>query len=200
MAGSRRSPGGRPAGGSGTTRRPTSPGARPGGRSGRVPPRPRVSVDAARDTDEGTAKPPPPKKPPRRPADRPSITGRAALLALVIAVLLVSYAYPLRTWYEQHRERVALEEEMAQLNASVEELEAELRMWDDPAYVQARARERLNFVLPGEQGYVVVPDERDETVPPVDDNGLPPVGDGAWYERLWSSVEAADAEPPEDGQ
>ncbi|MGH8827945.1 MAG: FtsB family cell division protein, partial [Jiangellaceae bacterium] len=131
---------------------------------------------------------------------RPSITGRAAVLALVLAVLMVSYAYPLRTWYEQHTQRQALEDEAAQLRASVAQLETELRLWDDPAYVAARARDRLGFVMPGEWGYVVVPDpDTSAEAPAVGAEGLPPVGDGTWYERLWSSVEAADATPPEDG-
>lgn len=125
------------------------------------------------------------------------MTGRAAVLTLVVAVLLVSYAYPLRTWYEQHNERSALEQEAAELREQVEQLETELELWDDPAYVAIQARERLGFVMPGEQGYVVVhPDAGDDedTGP----EGLPPAGDGAWHERLWSSLQAADDIPDED--
>lgn len=212
MPGPRRGPGARPAAGSGTTRRPSTPGG------GRTPRRASTPARTAERTRVGPAEPgdekpargsqPRPSRaataergtPPRRdrPArTRPSITSRAAVLALVVAVLLVSYAYPLRTWYEQHRERAALEAEASRLRSSVDELEAELRRWDDPTYIAARARERLNFVLPGEQGYVVVPDPAAEAAAdqPGPD-GLPPAGEGEWYERLWSSVEAADAVPP----
>lgn len=119
------------------------------------------------------------------------------MLALVVAVLLVSYAYPLRAWYEQHRERAELEAEAARLQESVDDLEAELRRWDDPAYVTAQARERLNFVLPGEQGYVVVPDPEASADPDaIGPEGLPPAGQGTWYERLWGSMNAADSPPP----
>ena len=120
------------------------------------------------------------------------------MLALVLAVLLVSYAYPLRAWFDQHRERVELEREQDELTASVEQLEQELRLWEDPAYVAAQARERLGFVLPGEQSYIVLPDPDapDETTAgPAD--GLPPAGQGAWYERLWASVTFADSPPPD---
>lgn len=127
---------------------------------------------------------------------QPSVTGRAAVLALVIAVLLVSYAYPLRTWFQQHNEQQALEEERERLRDEVEQLETELELWEDPAYVAAQARERLGFVMPGEQGYVVVhPDVEVEDTGP---EGLPPAGEGNWHERLWSSVRAADEIPEED--
>lgn len=115
------------------------------------------------------------------------------MLALVVAMLLVSYAYPLRTWWEQHSERDALQAEAGRLEAELQRLERELELWDDPAFVAAQARQRLGFVMPGEQGYVVIPVE-DETAPERTD-GLPPAGNGQWYERLWSSVEAADTEP-----
>ncbi|WP_158542920.1 septum formation initiator family protein [Phytoactinopolyspora halophila] len=128
---------------------------------------------------------------------RPSVTGRAAVLALVLAVLLVSYAYPLRALFEQHGERAELEQEAEELRERVDELETELELWEDPSYVALQARQRLGFVMPDEQGYVVIRPEKDEegeTGP----EGLPPAGEGTWYERLWSSVEAADEIPPEE--
>lgn len=124
------------------------------------------------------------------------MTGRAAVLALVVAVLLVSYAYPLRTWWDQHSQQQDLEAESEQLRQEKEQLEREVALWDDPAFVAAQARDRLGFVMPGEQGYVVIPVEDDTPEPTVD--GLPPSGSGEWYERLWSSVEAADEESPTD--
>jgi cell division protein FtsB len=126
------------------------------------------------------------------------------LLALVLVVLLVSYAYPLRSWYDQRAERNDLQREASELRQSVADLEAELELWDDPAYVAAQARDRLGFVLPDEDGFVVVPpdDSADaETDDGVEDvaepeqgtlPGVPGSADMAWYERLWGSVEAAD--------
>lgn len=124
------------------------------------------------------------------------MTSRLALLALVLVVLLVSYAYPLRTWYDQRAERSALEQESDELRDSVAELEGELELWDDPTYVAAQARDRLGFVMPGEDGYIVVPEPDEETDADADaPPGLP--DDGTWYQRLWGSVAAADAEAPE---
>ncbi len=103
----------------------------------------------------------------------------------------------MRTWYEQHSERNALEQEAEELRDQVDELETELELWEDPAYVASQARERLHYVMPGEEGYVVVSEEEEaeeETGP----EGLPPAGDGEWHERLWSSVQAADEIPEEE--
>lgn len=116
----------------------------------------------------------------------------------MVAVLLVSYAYPLRVWFEQHGQRSALEDEAAQLEESVDELEREVRLWEDPAYVESMARERLNFVMPDEQGYVVVADPDAENDSGVDEDGLPPADQGEWYERLWTSVEVADTTAEDD--
>lgn len=202
MAPSRRASGARPSGSAGTTRRPANRSTRPTARPGRGQ-RPRTGVTGAAARGSATSAKTPPPGPPasRQSGSRPSVTGRAAVLALVLAVLLVSYAYPLRTWFEQHGRHSELEQEAARLEASVEQLEREQRLWNDPAYVEAMARERLNFVMPDEQGYVVVSDPDADKEAAVDDSGLPPVGAGEWYERLWTSVEMADAPPqPEDGE
>jgi cell division protein FtsB len=134
----------------------------------------------------------------RAPRSRVSLTSRAAVLALVLAVLAVSYAYPLRAWYDQHTRQSALEREAAELRTSVDDLEAELRLWDDPAYVRAQARERLNFVMPGEVGFIVV-DEEGTTLPETTPEGIPVTAEGPWYSRLWASIGAADAEVPPEG-
>lgn len=103
----------------------------------------------------------------------------------------MSYAYPLRAWYDQHTERSALKEEAEQLRESVDDLEAELRRWEDPAYVRAQARERLGYVMPGEVGYTVVHDPP-EPEPEIGADGLPLDVEGPWYSRLWASLEVAD--------
>lgn len=121
------------------------------------------------------------------------------MLAIVLGVLAVSYAYPLRAWYDQHQERSALSDETEQLEAELAELEAELERWDDPTYVQAQARDRLGYVLPGEVGYVVV-DDSEEPEPWIGPDGLPVLVEGPWYSRLWTSVESADAVPLGDDQ
>ncbi|HSK28151.1 MAG TPA: septum formation initiator family protein, partial [Jiangellales bacterium] len=137
---------------------------------------------------------------------RPSVTGRAAVLALVLAVLAVSYAYPLRAWWDQHARVAELEAEQETLAEGVTELENELQRWDDPAYVRAQARERLGFVPPGEVGFVVVGAEDevpDEVLVGASGTGDDATGqavtavgtEGPWWSRLSASLAAADAVP-----
>ncbi len=131
---------------------------------------------------------------------RVSLTGRAAVLALVLVALAISYAYPLRAWYDQHRARSELQAEGDRLEEQVDELEDELRLWDDPAYVRAQARDRLGYKMPGETAYMVVEDAEEPVVPEIGPDGLPVKPEGPWYSRLWTSVRSADAEPAESEQ
>lgn len=183
MAGASRGPGSRRSGGP-RSARPQRTSARPrqGGESAN-----RSGASAGRRAGDG-------------PARRGSLTGRAAVLALVLGVLAVSYAYPLRAWYDQHRERTELRAEAERLEEEVAALETQLRLWDDPTYVQAQARQRLGYVLPGEIGYVVV-DETGEPEAELGPDGLPVLIEGEWYSRLWTSIQAADGVQPEaDGE
>ena len=184
MAGPVRGPGARSSGAARPTRRRSTRPVGPVARSrGAESPAQRGGAASGRST---------------RGAGRPSLTGRAAALAIVAAVLAVSYAYPLRAWYDQHTRRNALEQEAAELRESIAGLETELELWDDPAYVQAQARERLNFVMPGEIGYVIV-DETGTTQPVTTAEGIPVKAGGPWYSRLWASLEAADV-PVEEAE
>lgn len=134
-------------------------------------------------------------------ADRPArgrLTGRAAVLVLVLAALVVSYASSLRTWADQRSEVAALREENAERKAKVKAYESQVERWKDPAYVEAQARTRFGWVKPGEVGYVVV----DENGRPVDGTDGSSGSDGsgggssdAWWETLWGSVEKAGNPP-----
>jgi cell division protein FtsB len=199
MAGPTRGPGSRRSSGGGPARRPrasssprqSAPG--PGGQ------RPRTAVDPGQPAAREARPAPTPRPAPHAPGRRASLTGRAAVLALVLGVLAVSYAYPLRAWYDQHQERNALRAEAERLEAEVADLGTQLRLWDDPVYIQAQARQRLGYVLPGEVGYVVV-DESGSPYAELGPDGMPVLIEGDWYSRLWTSVEAADQTPPEDEQ
>jgi cell division protein FtsB len=120
---------------------------------------------------------------------RSGLTGRAAILALVICALAVSLAYPLRQYVEQRSRITELQQRTEESSRRVEELQAQKQRWEDPAYVEQQARERLFYVMPGETGYVIV--------------GEPPTSTGTapgdittgeelpWYDALWRSVDAA---------
>ncbi len=119
---------------------------------------------------------------------RPTLTGRAAILVLVLAALVVTLAIPLRAWMSQQAEIAALEADVAQSRERVESLRAELEDWEDPAFVIAQARSRLHFVFPGEVGYVVL-GEDDRPIVPDEERAA---DQAPWYSRLWDSTLQAD--------
>lgn len=135
---------------------------------------------------KGTAEPP-------RPGRRTNLTGRAAVLALVVCALAISLAYPLREWLAQRREISALSEQVHQQQQRVAALQQQEKRWQDPAYVKAQARDRLHFVMPGETSYVVLdPDEA-----PAPSAKVTPQHDGPdpsrpWFTQLWQSAQSAD--------
>ncbi|GAA3126320.1 hypothetical protein GCM10010466_16510 [Planomonospora alba] len=120
---------------------------------------------------------------------RPQLTGRAAVLAVVVCAIAMSLAYPIREYITQRRNIAQLEQEKARELAAIKELEDRRRQLQDPGYIKRQARERLFYCDPGQKCYVVMDDE------PAGGTGTaapkrtatPP-----WYQTLWESVEAAD--------
>ncbi|WP_084215990.1 FtsB family cell division protein [Pseudonocardia spinosispora] len=116
-----------------------------------------------------------------------SSTRRAAVLALVVCALALTVAVPLRNFLTQRQELGALQTRQEQLTREVEQQErrrAELR---DPAHVQAEARERLNYVRPGDVPFIVqLPG--DVGAPTGSTRVAPTL---PWFERLWSDVRGA---------
>ena len=92
----------------------------------------------------------------RRGLRRPQLTGRAAVLVLVVAVLTVSYASSLKAYLQQRAHITDLKQQIAQREADINALEREKSRWHDPAYVQSQARARFGYLMPGETSYVVL--------------------------------------------
>jgi cell division protein FtsB len=123
-----------------------------------------------------------------------NLTGRAAVLALVICLLAISLAYPLREYLAQRGDIGDVRAQVAQQEKSVAALRAEQKRWQDPAFVERQARERLHFVMPGETSYVVL--EPDEAPAPdgVVTGAARPVARSPWFTSLWRTVEVAGKE------
>ncbi len=129
---------------------------------------------------------------------RSRLTGRAAILVLVLAVLAVSYASSLRAYLQQRTQIEQLEAQIDQRKSDITDLKREKERWQDPAYVTQQARERFNYVMPGETPYVVV-DENGEPLDASAELGDPASVDDpdvrAWYEDAWDSVKIAGNPP-----
>jgi cell division protein FtsB len=116
-----------------------------------------------------------------------STTRRAAVFAIVVCALALSIAVPLRTYLGQ-RDDVALEEQrQEELRAQVEGLEERKAQLDDPAQVEAEARRRLRYVMPGETPYMVeLPSDKGEETGEQPAKGK--AKDESWYQLLWNAV------------
>jgi cell division protein FtsB len=124
----------------------------------------------------------------KRQARRSRLTGRAALLALVLCSLVVALAYPIRQYVSQRAEVADLQREREQARERVEELRDLKARWQDDAYAEQRIRERLHYVMPGETGFIVIdPDAAKKT------RTDRTVADRAWYANVWDGVDKADA-------
>lgn len=135
---------------------------------------------------------------------RSSLTTRAIALAVVLLVLTISYASSLRIYLSQRHEIATTKAEIAQRQNQITDLQSTLNRWDDPNYVKTQARVRFGWVVPGETGYRVIGADGKviggtESVGGTSTAVLttPPK---AWWQKLWGSVEAADALPSSQSQ
>lgn len=130
----------------------------------------------------------------RRPVRRNKLTGRAALLALVLCTLVVALAYPMRQYFSQRSDIADQRRQAQEARKKVEQLREQKARWQDPAYVRTQAREHLHYVLPGETGYQVA----GSAAPGGDAAARHATADQAaahrpWYDNLWDGVDRADA-------
>jgi cell division protein FtsB len=117
-----------------------------------------------------------------------STTRRAAVLAIVVCALAFTLAVPLRTYLSQRSEIAQQEHRQAELRNQVAELQARQAALNDPAQVEAEARTRLRYVMPGETPYLVqLPEDTPQGQQQKAQQQAGP-GDAAWYQRLWSTL------------
>lgn len=149
------------------------------------------------ETAETERRSPPPR---RRPTPKPkqhsrfvarlmgqATTRRAAVLATVVAALALSIAVPLRTYLSQQDEVATQERRQAELRAQVQQLEERKAQLSDPAQIQAEARRRLRYVMPGETPYMVqLPG--DAGVQPGQQPASPSGPQQPWFQSLWDSI------------
>ena len=136
-------------------------------------------------------------------AERPRsrLTGRAAVLVLVVAVLTVSYASSLRAYLQQRGQINDLKSQIAEHEANIDELESEKDRWEDPAYVEQQARERLGYVMPGEKTYLVLGEDGKPLEPASelqDPTTVISTAETPWWSDGWASVELAGHPPKAD--
>ena len=123
------------------------------------------------------------------PVRSTKLTGRAALLAVVICVIALSLAYPVREYIAQRQQVNALLTQVGTLNQQVKSLRNEASQSQQPWYVEQQARDMLNMCGAGENCYEVIDGSSPFAVAAA---SQPKAADTPWYERLWGSVKKAD--------
>ncbi|MCK9900339.1 septum formation initiator family protein [Frankia sp. Cpl3] len=132
------------------------------------------------------------------PFRRRALTTRATLLAVVICVLVLTLAYPLRLYLQQQAKISELTRANAERQSRVDDLRDQVGRYNDSEWVADEARRRLHYVLPGERSYLMRTTPQ-QTAEPGAESGAG-TGDGSWYNRLWSqlsepAVPTAQAKP-----
>ena len=118
------------------------------------------------------------------------LTGRAAVLAVVICAIALSLAYPVREYVNQRRQIDALVVQQQSMLAQVKSLQAQQARLSSPAYIEHLARQELNMCFPGTQCYVVEGGQSQ-----LGATSAQRLGPAPWYAKLWQSVQQADASP-----
>jgi cell division protein FtsB len=118
-----------------------------------------------------------------------------AVLVVVLAVLVVSYASSMRAYLEQRAHINDLNARIDSSERDIKALDREKRRWQDDAYVETQARERFGWVMPGETGYQVIdrdgkPMERDDKL--TDPDSMARQVPDPWWDKVYGTLEAAD--------
>lgn len=138
------------------------------------------------------------------------LSVRALVLTVVLLVGFTMLFPTIRAYLGQQAQLASLAAEVEAAEQHQRDLEAERARWDDPAYIEAQARERLSYVQPGETSYRVIDPEIVVEAPlvdgavdgPVAGPALPPGGAVApWYATVWESVQlAGESAMPDDAE
>ena len=116
------------------------------------------------------------------------LTGRAALLAVVICAIALSLAYPVREYIAQRQQIDQLLAEQQTIAAQVKALREENSRLSQTWYIEQQAEDQLHMCFPQQQCYQVVSGQPAKT-----GAAKPQTVADPWYAKLWQSVQKADA-------
>jgi len=119
------------------------------------------------------------------------LTGRAAVLAVVICAIALSLAYPVREYITQRKQIDALVAQQQVMLNQVKNLQQQQARLNNPAYIEQLARQELDMCFPRTTCYIVTGGQ----TPAGASAGPAKAGPAPWYDKLWQSVQQADANP-----
>lgn len=123
-------------------------------------------------------------------------TVELIVLAIVSIVLLLAIALPLRNYFEQRNEIKQVSQAIAQKQQRKEELLAELDRFQNKAYLDEQARNRLGVIAPGEVPFRILDPGLTKEDSLTTKNPTESTDSQVWYETLWGSIVTPAAVAP----
>ena len=90
-------------------------------------------------------------------------SGFTVLMLGLLILAVIVLAPNLRILIEQQQTIAQLQQQVDDAQESVDQLNENLARWDDRAYIESQARDRLYYVYPGEVSYLVTGEANDVT-------------------------------------
>ena len=118
------------------------------------------------------------------------MTGRALVLGTLVIVLLVLLASPLHRYFASRGDVSHARQQLQQDQRALTELQKQQQQWSDPGFIQAQARQRLMYAMPGDTVYVVVRPGQKSTIQQTSHTSVA-AKQTTWNQKLWQSVQAA---------
>ncbi|MCD2147490.1 septum formation initiator family protein [Gordonia paraffinivorans] len=122
----------------------------------------------------------------RRLEMTPATVATLVITVVVVCVVALTLAMPLRTYFSQRSEFNQLAAANEQLRREVADYQQKVNEQNDPAYIEAQARARLQFVKPGEIPLVMLfpaDEARREAQERAEKRARAP-----WYGNLWDTL------------
>ncbi|OUC78963.1 septum formation initiator family protein [Gordonia lacunae] len=116
----------------------------------------------------------------------PASLATLVITVVVVCVVALTLAMPLRTYFSQRSEFRQLTASNEQLRREVADYQQKVNEQNDPAYIEAQARTRLQFVKPGEIPLVMLfpaDEARREAAERAEERARAP-----WYGNLWDTL------------
>jgi cell division protein FtsB len=85
------------------------------------------------------------------------LSGFTIMMLGLLVLGVIVLAPSLKLLIQQRTQIANLEKSVALQKQAVQGLKGQVARWNDPAYIEAQARNRLLFVFPGEYSYLVIP-------------------------------------------
>ncbi|WOC11450.1 Cell division protein FtsL [Gordonia sp. MP11Mi] len=113
------------------------------------------------------------------------------MITLVVVFLALTLAVPVRTYLSQRSEFNELQQANTQLQKEVAEYERKAVEQNDPAYIEAKARERLQMVKRGERQVILIAPNKEQQE--AAERAEREREANPWYQNMWDAVST----PPE---